>query len=59
MEIVIIYNIYLVTPPRNEKIEVIYGMDKIINITLNRFSLTKYKITTDNYDNRTNCKRNN
>ena len=34
----------MVTPPRNEKTEVIYGMDKIINITLNRFSLTKYKI---------------
>jgi two-component system sensor histidine kinase VicK len=34
----------LVTPAGNEKTEVIYGMDKIINITLNRFSLTKHKI---------------
>jgi two-component system, OmpR family, sensor histidine kinase VicK len=34
----------LASQPHNEKSEVIYGMDKIINITLNRFSLTKYKI---------------
>jgi two-component system, OmpR family, sensor histidine kinase VicK len=35
----------LVTQPtRREKTEVIYGMENIINITLNRFSLTKYRI---------------
>jgi two-component system sensor histidine kinase VicK len=31
-------------PTRREKTEVIYGMENIINITLNRFSLTKYRI---------------
>jgi two-component system sensor histidine kinase VicK len=35
----------LVTQPtRREKTDVIYGMENIINITLNRFSLTKYRI---------------
>jgi hypothetical protein len=35
----------LVTQPtRREKTEVIYGRENIINITLNRFSLTKYRI---------------
>ena len=31
-------------PTRRENTEVIYGMENIINITLNRFSLTKYRI---------------
>jgi hypothetical protein len=35
----------LVTQPTGrEKTEVIYGIENIINITLNRFSLTKYRI---------------
>src|SRR6266516_2580016 len=35
----------LVTQPtRREKTDVIYGMENIINITLNRFSLTEYRI---------------
>ena len=31
-------------PTRREKTDVIYGMENIINITLNRFSLTEYRI---------------